>query len=163
MKKFFKITGLVLVILLVVIQFVGPERTNPVAAPEQSIHAQVQVPADVRAIVERSCIDCHSNDTRWPWYSRVAPVSWLVIDHVNHGRRHMNFNEWNTHREHWTEGFDTPALLQSMCNEVTHQAMPLPSYTRMHRSAPLSPAEVKTLCAWTEAERTRLAQTQPTP
>jgi len=54
----------------------------------------VTVDPQVAGILDRACADCHSNKTRWPWYSHVAPVSWFVIDHVNHGRSHLNFSEW---------------------------------------------------------------------
>src|SRR5687767_12229671 len=83
-----------LAVLVLAIQFVRPARTNPATDPAATLHAQTAVPPDVAAILERSCRDCHSNGTRWPWYSNVAPVSWWVIDHVNHGRSHFNFSEW---------------------------------------------------------------------
>jgi hypothetical protein len=101
------------------------------------------VPADVAAILDRSCRDCHSNNTRWPWYSHVAPASWLLIDHVNHGRSHLNVSEWGR--------YDRPRraeLLKNSCELARKGAMPMPSYLLMHRAARLSPADVETLCAW---------------
>ena len=76
------------------IQFVRPARTNPPTDPTATLLTRVHVPADVGAILERACRDCHSNDTKWPWYSNVAPVSWFVINHGNHGRSHFNYSEW---------------------------------------------------------------------
>jgi hypothetical protein len=106
----------------------------------------------VASIFARSCNDCHSNKTVWPWYTNVAPVSWFVIDHVNQGRSLMNLSEWGRNDRRW-QG----KKLQQMCDEVTDGGMPLSSYTPLHPGSKLSPDDVKTLCDWTEAERARLA------
>ncbi len=134
------------------LQFVRPARTNPSVDQTQTIHAHLQVTPQVASILDRSCQDCHSNTTRWPWYSNVAPVSWFVIDHVNHGRSHMNFSEWGS-----LDTRKTVKTLEEICEEVKDEAMPLPSYTNIHWSAKLSPEDVKTLCDWANAERTRIA------
>lgn len=128
---------------LLVAQFVGPKRTNPASDPAQNLARRAPVPADVDAILTRSCRNCHSNETNWPWYSYVAPVSWSVIGHVNEGREHLNFSEW-THTPE--EGAD---LLDSVCSQVRRKRMPLPSYTWVHRDAMLSDADRKLLCRWT--------------
>ena len=80
--------------LLLTIQFIRPAKTNPPIVRERTLEAAVAVPPEVEAILARSCNDCHSNGTEWPWYSNVAPVSFFVINHVNEGRRHLNFSEW---------------------------------------------------------------------
>jgi hypothetical protein len=138
------------------IQFVRLARTNPPVNPARRIHAAVEVPAEVGAILDRACRDCHSNETRWPWYSNVAPVSWFVIDHVNHGRSHLNFSEWNPPGGLLPET-NTEDLLGAICKELQAGAMPLPSYLLMHRGSRLSEAEIRTVCSWTEVERQRLA------
>jgi hypothetical protein len=120
--------------------------------PSQSIEVRQQLTPAVAAILERSCNDCHSNKTRWPWYSHVAPVSWFVIDHVNEGRENVNFSEWGRYSQH-----DVDGLLRQMCREVRSGVMPLSSYTPMHPGSKLSAEDVKTLCAWTDAERARIA------
>ena len=136
----------------VVSQFFGPAKTNPVADSTQSIESRLQVTPPVAAILDRSCNDCHSNKTRWPWYSNVAPVSWFVIDHVNHGRSHLNFSEWGQ----YTQG-DVDGLLKDICEEVKAGAMPLSSYTPLHPGSKLSAEDVKVLCDWTSAESARIA------
>lgn len=138
---------------LVGLQFVRPARTNPAVDQYQTIHARLQVTPQVAAILDRSCQDCHSNTTRWPWYSNVAPVSWFVIDHVNHGRSHLNLSEWGSF-----DNRKASKKLEEMCEEVEIGAMPMPSYTNIHWSARLSPEDIKTLCGWTAAERARIAQ-----
>lgn len=145
-----------LVVLLVVafigIQFVRPARTNPAVDQTQAMHTRLQVTPQVAAILDRSCQDCHSNSTRWPWYSNVAPASWFLVDHVKEGRQHMNFSEWGKLDKRRAD-----KKLEEMCEQVSDKLMPIDSYTWIHRSAKLSADDIKTLCDWTEAERKRLA------
>jgi hypothetical protein len=135
---------------LVIVQFFGPAKTNPVIDPAQSIESKLQVSAPAAAILDRSCNDCHSNKTRWPWYANVAPVSWFVIGHVNEGRENINFSEWGRYTPR-----DVDALLRQMCREVRAGVMPLGSYTPLHPGAKLSAEDIKTFCEWTDAERQR--------
>ena len=154
MKRLFRIlrwVAIVGVCCFVVSQFFGPAKTNPSTDASQSVESRLQVTPPVAAILERSCSDCHSNKTRWPWYSNVAPVSWFVIDHVNEGRQNMNFSEWGRYTQR-----DTDGLLKQICQEVKAGAMPLSSYTPLHPGSKLSTEDVKTLCDWTSAERARL-------
>ena len=130
---FWKIARLTLggaAVIAVAIQCVRPARTNPASDPSMALAARIQVPADVAAILDRSCRDCHSNDTRWPWYTNVAPVSWWVIDHVNHGRSHFNFSEWAKYNSE-----EQQKLLKQACELSRKREMPLPSYLLMHDAA----------------------------
>lgn len=141
-----------LAVVFVAIQAIRPAKTNQPVDPSQTIYSQVQVPSDVRAVLDRSCRDCHSNQTRWPWYSNVAPVSWFVIDHVNHGRSHMNFSEWSKYdRERSAE------LLRGICGEVKMGEMPLPSYLWVHHDARMRDGDIGTLCMWGESGPARLS------
>jgi hypothetical protein len=154
MKRVFRVfrwIAMVGVCGLIVIQFFGPAKSNPATDASQSIEARLQVTPPVAAILDRSCNDCHSNKTRWPWYSHVAPVSWFVIDHVNEGRENINFSEWGRYPER-----DVDGLLKRMCREVKAKVMPLSSYTPLHPGAKLSTEDIKTLCDWTDTERARL-------
>ena len=89
-----KMVLLALAAFLVAIQFFQPQRTNPPTVPSRQVWAHVQVPPEAQNVLKRACSDCHSNQTVWPWYSRVAPISWVVVDDVNAGRRHVNFDDW---------------------------------------------------------------------
>jgi len=149
--KILKWLAVAVVVVLIGLQFVRPARTNPPVDPSQTIYARQQVSPQVAAILDRSCQDCHSNTTRWPWYSNVAPVSWFVIDHVNHGRSHMNFSEWGS-----LDNRQSVKKLEEICEEVEDGMMPLASYTRIHWGAKLSAEDVKTLCEWTTAEGARI-------
>ena len=134
--------------LLLIAQFKRPAKTNPVSDPSLAIEAHVQVDPNVGAILNRSCYDCHSNKTRWPWYSNVAPVSWFVIDHVNEGRHDLNFSEWGKYSRQ-----DQKAQLGQLCELITEGWMPLSSYTPLHPSAKLSEEDKKLLCSWASTQR----------
>jgi len=134
------------VFVLLVIQIFRPARTNPPIDPKREIHASLAVDSSVAIVLARSCNDCHSNRTVWPWYSHVAPASWLVVSDVNRGRKALSFSEWSMYgpkqqQEH----------LREICKEVTEGEMPGFSYTLMHRSATLSKAEVADVCRWTQS------------
>ena len=140
------------VFFFVAIQFVRPARTNPAVDESQTIFARTQMPPPVAAIVNRSCADCHSNKTVWPWYTNVAPVSWFIVNHVNEGRPRLNLSEWGKlDRDRQSK------KLQQICDEVSDGGMPLSTYTPLHPGSKPTPADVKALCDWTDAERARLA------
>lgn len=155
MKTVFKVLRWIVlagVICFIVIQFIRPAKTNPPADPGQAIESHLQVTPQVAAILDRSCNDCHSNKTRWPWYSNVAPVSWFVIDHVNEGRENVNLSEWGKYNQR-----EVGNLLKQMCRETKAGVMPLSSYTPLHPGSKLSAGDIKTICDWTDAERARVA------
>lgn len=137
--------------LLVAAQFVPVRRTNPPSDPQRDITAHVAVPPVVASALDRSCRDCHAHRTRWPWYSRVAPVSWMVVDDVNSGRRHLNLSEWAEY-----DGNKAAEKLKDVCDEITSGEMPDFKYTLLHRDARLSDSEVQAICGWANAERTKL-------
>jgi hypothetical protein len=149
--KIFKWTAIVVVCLLAIAQFKRPAKTNPAVDPAQALEAHTQLDPKVSSILNRSCYDCHSNKTRWPWYANVAPVSWFVIDHVDHGRSHLNFSEWS---KYTTE--EKKTHLGQFCDLVTQGWMPLSSYTPLHPDAKLSDADKKVICEWASAERARV-------
>lgn len=130
---------------------VGPGRTNPPFALSETLEETATPTAEAQAIVDRACRDCHTNRTVWPWYSRLPPVSWLVIDHVNHGRSHLNFSRWATYPP-----ADKRRLLEGVCKLASKQEMPVPSYLFMHEEARLATGDVNALCAWARSEAERL-------
>ena len=151
-RKILKLIVIVLACAFVIAQLWRPARTNPAIDPAQASEAHLQMTPQVASIVDRSCSDCHSNKTRWPWYTNVTPVSWFVVDHVNDGRRHLNFSEWGKLNQSQKE-----KKLQEICEEVADGNMPLPTYTPLHPGSKLSPDDVKALCEWANAERERIA------
>jgi hypothetical protein len=141
-RKLLRMLGLALVLPVAAAQMVRPERTNPPTDPARTIHARVEVPAEIHRVLERACGDCHSHATRWPWYSNVAPVSWYVIDHVIHGRSHLNFSDWPA------DPAESRELLKAVCSETKTARMPLADYVRMHADARLAPEDIAALCSW---------------
>jgi hypothetical protein len=151
MNRLIRFAGLAFVVFVVAIQAIRPARTNPPTDETRTIAARLPVNVEAAVVLKRACRDCHSNDTTWPWYSNVAPMSWLVIDHVKSGRRHFNYSEWGGY------GPDkTRKLLHDICEEVQDGSMPMGSYTLVHRDARLSDADVQALCSWTKSVGDRL-------
>jgi hypothetical protein len=154
LKKSLKIFFIVLAAAVILAQLYRPDRTNPQVVHAETLEAAMTVPDDVKAIINRSCIDCHSNNTRYPWYSNISPVSWFLQDHIEHGRSHLNFSVWAT--------YDTrrkTRRLEEICEQVESGAMPLPSYLWIHSEARLREGEVGILCRWAHAEKARLEGT----
>ncbi len=147
----------IVILVLAAIQLARPSRSNPASAPDKSLAAQLHPPAEVARILARSCNDCHSNLTRWPWYSGVAPFSWIVADDVRDGRRHLNLSQWGAY-----DAAKQAKLLGSMCEEVRNGGMPLWGYTAVHRGTSLSQAEREELCQWSSAQQAA-ARVNPQP
>lgn len=147
-----------LAVVFVGLQFIRPARTNPAVDESQTIFARTQMTPPVTAIFNRSCADCHSNKTVWPWYTNVAPVSWFIVNHVNEARPRLNLSEWSKlDRDRQSK------KLQQICDEVSDGAMPLSTYTPLHPGSKPTPVDVKALCDWTDAERARLAKAATEP
>jgi hypothetical protein len=144
---------LILVIIVVAIQLYRPAETNPPEDPSHNIKAVAQVTPEVDQIFSRSCNDCHSHKTVWPWYSKIAPASWLVASDVTDGRRHLNFSEFATYKTERQQ-----RRLSEICDEVTEGGMPLKQYTWIHKETPLDRQQRDTVCAWTKAEQQRITE-----
>jgi hypothetical protein len=106
----------------------------------------------VGAILDRSCQDCHSSQTSWPWYSRVAPMSWIIAKHVREGREMLDFSKWANQPP-------TASDRMLICGAVSDGEMPLPEYTMIHRKAKLSKRDVGLICSWAAA--TSASMTSP--
>lgn len=156
MKKFLKITLIVIVVFLVVAQFIRPSHVNPPIDPAKTLVANAPVPANVEAIFERSCYDCHSNKTVYPWYNNAAPVSWLLARDVSQGRRELNFSEWGDYTQK-----RKLRKLKGICDEIKEDDMPLWFYRPLHPAAKLSGADKTAICTWTAAETSRLTASAP--
>jgi hypothetical protein len=143
MKKILKIGGGIMIVVIIAIQLIRPERTNPIADPQLAVDRQMSLPPSVLAILQRSCFDCHSNQTRWPWYSNIAPVSWLVAKDVRDGRRHLNFSEWGSYNQK-----RRASKLGDIADEVDRGDMPDSKYLIIHRDAVLSAADKDIVLAW---------------
>jgi hypothetical protein len=130
LKKFLKIAGIAIVVLLILIQFIPVSHTNPPVTRE----IQWDSP-QTQELAQRACFDCHSNETVWPWYAYVAPVSWRIANHVNEGRRRLNFSEWDRPNENE----------ERIVEDMTSGRMPLWDYLLLHPEAKLTQAEQQAL------------------
>ena len=157
MKKV-RIALVVLVVLLVGIQVVRPDRTNPPEDPKMTLEAVLSPPAAVDAVLARACADCHSSRTKWPWYTQVAPVSWWVAQHVHEGRQEVSFSEWGKYSLR-----RQAHKLEEMCEQMQKGEMPLGSYVKGHPEAEVSSDDVKLVCDWATREHERLAALAPPP
>ena len=122
-------------------QFVRPERAAPPTDASRTIQAQTGTASGLAAILDRACSDCHSNQTAWPWYTQIAPVSWAMAYGVKEGRKAVNFSEWATYQPEVQR-----TLLMASCQDVKNGKMPGP-YTMLHPEMRLSSQDIETICA----------------
>ncbi len=140
MKKFI---WLALLGLLFVIQLIRPDRSTPTIDPAQDI-AQVLQPSDsVQTMLKNACYDCHSYETKYPWYSQVAPVSWWLDNHIKEGREHLNFSTFGA-----LSAADRTEVMEDAAEAVQEGEMPLSSYTWAHPAARLSAEQKTQLADW---------------
>ncbi len=132
-----------LVVALIVAQFFRPERNLGVVRGEKYIGTVYNTPPPVESILQKACFDCHSNATRYPWYTRVQPVGWWLAHHVEEGKEHVNFSEFANFAAD-----DRAHMLKEISEQIEQGEMPLRSYTWMHREANLTQAEKETLLKW---------------
>jgi len=147
MKKIIKIILIVVFIAFVVIQAFRPDRISVNEVNADDVTKKMQVPENVQQILKRSCFDCHSNYTVWPWYSNIAPMSWLVAKDVRNGRAKMNFSEWGK-----IPAAKQEARLEDICDKIKEDEMPLKEYLLLHGDAKLSQQDKDVLCRWSELE-----------
>lgn len=134
---------LALLVIMVVIQFIRPEKNQATGVSANDITTKYAVPADVHAVLKRSCFDCHSNNTVYPWYDNIQPVAWFLNHHVEEGKGELNFSEFATY---------TPKRARHKLDEIgetiTEGEMPLDSYLWIHHDAKLKPEEAKLVTDW---------------
>jgi heme-binding protein len=140
MSRRLKRVAVVSIVVFAAAQLVRPERANPPIDPSRTIQAHVG-PTGLVAVLDRSCGDCHSNQTVWPWYTEIAPLSWLMAYAVNEGRKAVNFSDWTAYT---TDQQQT--LLAQSCQDVSQGKMP-GAYTMVRPATRLSPQDVEVVCA----------------
>jgi uncharacterized membrane protein len=123
-----------LIIVLVGIQFIPVERTNP------PVKNEIDAPADVKAILKKTCYNCHSNETNWVWYTKIAPASFLAVSDVNDGRKHLNFSEWDINKEMKAK--------EEIWDEVREEQMPPWQYRIFHSESKLTQEEKDIIRNW---------------
>jgi len=140
MNNKLRIAALALAALLVGAQLIPIDRGNPL------VESDLEAPPELKSILHRACYDCHSNETVWPWYARIAPVSWLVAYDVREGREDLNFSSWRR-----LDAQARAKALREIWETVEEGEMPPFYYVPLHPEARLSASERETLRAWTSA------------
>ncbi len=133
---------LIILAVFILIQFVRPEKNNS-QNETNSIEIVMEVPTEVQQILKTSCSDCHSNNTAYPWYSEIAPVSWYLASHVNEGKEHLNFSEWALYNENQKNH-----IIEDLLEELEEKKMPLKSYLIVHENAKMTAEQYKILINW---------------
>ena len=127
---------IILLIAFVGIQFVPIERNQSDIVPKTDFLLVNNPPKNISALLQESCYDCHSNNTDYPWYSKIQPTAWYMEHHIKEGKEELNFNEWETYSKRRKN-----SKLKAIINQIKDDEMPLSSYTLLHREAILSDAE----------------------
>ena len=143
--KLLRILLLSLLIAFVALQFVPNKMPENTEAGKDDLIASGVLPSDISSILRTSCYDCHSGQTSYPWYSKVAPASWLLAKDIREGREDLNFSEWGSLSKR-----RQVRNLGKIKEEVTKDNMPLKNYLLIHRNAKLSPGQKTALISWTE-------------
>lgn len=152
----FKRILVALLVVFILIQFIRSER-NIFASPSPAdISTVYTIPANVSTVLKKACYDCHSNNTRYPWYANVQPVAWWLNNHIHEGKRGLNFSEFTSYRigKQYRK-------LDDVIDEVKKGDMPLQSYTLIHTNARLTAEEKAVLTNWANAIRDTIQSKYP--
>jgi hypothetical protein len=153
LKTILKIIAIVVFIGFITIQFFRIDKTNPPINESETLEATTQVPDNIKDIFKRSCDDCHSNNTVYPFYSNIAPISWEVAEHIRDGRKELNFSVWNTY-----DVRKKRKKLEEICEEVEIGSMPHNQYVWIHWDAKLTEEDKKNICDWTKSESEKIKE-----
>ena len=156
MNKKFRIIGIGLIAILIIIQFFHPEKNSSEVDPAGDLIQVTSPPDEIATLLKHACYDCHSNQTAYPWYGRIAPVSWLIERHIRKGRDKMNLSEYGTGKK--SEGI---GLLVKICEVMDDGTMPLKSYQALHKEARLTQEERSLICNWADNEAMRMIRNWP--
>jgi hypothetical protein len=156
MKKVLRYTALFLLGALIIIQFFRPKKNKQEGEAINHISKVYAIPDEVNTILKKACYDCHSNNTRYPWYANIQPVAWWHADHIKDGKKELNFSEfasYNQRRQY--------RKMEEVIDEVKEGGMPLNSYTWIHKDARLTDDEKNKLIGWADSIRDTLKARYP--
>lgn len=142
--KILKKTAISLIVVFIALQFYRPEKNSSQGNHTSTFIEETNPPKEVRAALLESCYDCHSNNTRYPWYNNVAPISYWLSDHIKEGKEHLNFSDWENYNLKQKEH-----KLEELAEEISERKMPLKEYRWMHNDAVLSSEQIDAIVLWT--------------
>ncbi|MEP6583017.1 MAG: heme-binding domain-containing protein [Ginsengibacter sp.] len=155
MKKVLRVTLIILLIILIVIQFIRPAK-NISGIAVYDIATKYKVPTNVMHTLKIACYDCHSNNSRYPWYWNVQPVTWFLNNHIRDGKWHLNFSEFTSY-EIWRQY----RKLEEIGDEIKSGDMPMTSYTFIHADARMSDKEKEEVQSWVASTRKEIEDNNP--
>ena len=138
--KVFKAIAWIALISFVVIQFFPTDRNESYTTPTTDFMLVNKVPTEIENQLKVSCYDCHSNNTVYPWYSKIQPAAWFLKDHIKEGKAELNFNEWSNYSDRRKK-----SKLRSIIKQIESGEMPMDSYTLIHKDAIFSKEEKETV------------------
>jgi len=142
-KRFLKIATLIILVILVGIQFIPTNRNQSDETLTTDFMRVYNVPNNVRNLIQNSCYDCHSNNTNYPWYNKIQPISWFLEDHIKEAKSELNFSEFGSYSKRRKRN-----KLKSILNQIKKNEMPLSSYTFIHSDAKFSEKEKIEIIRW---------------
>ncbi len=141
--KFFKLFFILLLVAFILIQFISIDKASPEFDPSTDFMNMENPPEELAQMLRATCYDCHSNETVWPWYSNIAPVSWAIEKHVLEGRDNLNFSYWGEFDDE-----DKAYVIEEIIEEMEDGSMPIPGYDFTHPKAKLSDEQKEKLFVW---------------
>ena len=147
MGRRLKLVGLGLIVVLIVLQFFQPEQNNAPIDPELDMLEVLAPPDPMVNLIRDACYDCHSNQTVYPWYNKISPVSWYLYKHIKKGKEDLNFSDYGL-----LDKADKIGAFADFCDVLDAGTMPLQSYKLIHKDARLTQEERENLCNWSEKE-----------
>lgn len=156
MKKIFRWVLITLGAAFLVLQFIRPTKNESSELQPEHISASFPLPPEVKSILDRSCRDCHSNNTAYPWYAEVQPIGWWIKGHIDDGRDELNLDEFSSYRpmRQFTK-------FQQIAEQIEEDEMPLPSYVLLHKNSRLTADDKLTLTDWATAMRDSMKNRYP--
>ncbi len=145
MKRILLITTGFIILAFIVIQFFQPEKNLSEPTTDDFFMQITDMPDSIKINIENACYDCHSNKTKYPFYAKIAPLSWYINKHVVEGKEELNFSEWGTFSKR-----EKISALVDICEVLDKGSMPLKEYIKLHREASLSEKQVTDICNWTD-------------
>lgn len=148
--------GWILLIALIAIQFFRPAKNASAAPSANAITTVYPVPDNVKQLMNTACNDCHTNNTNYPWYANIQPVAWWLNDHIQEGKKEINFDEfagYNLRRQYHK--------MEEVIEQVKEGEMPLESYTWIHKNAQLTAEQKQQITTWAQSVMTAMQQKYP--
>lgn len=146
--KIAKKIALALLVVLVGMQFYRPEKNVAAGDYVAAFETETNPSPELKAILNTACYDCHSDNTEYPWYNNIAPVSYWLADHIEDGKKHLNFSDWQNY-----DAKKKDHKLEELIEEVKEGEMPLKEYTWTHGDAKLTQEQISALVAWADGVR----------